>query len=163
VSPASRPVLPRRAISRVDRRGIHAWRVYLKRHGQDHLGLLHDHDHGGRAGAYDAARAWYHDALRRLPPPLRTSSRDVRCTTGQVGVSLERQVLRTGTVYTCYRAVWPIGGGRYKKRAFSLAKYGKRVAFQLAVRARRQGLARLSASLRARIEHEIARRTAAKL
>lgn len=156
--PAQRPVIPPRAISRVDRRYMHGWGVHLKRGGQDHVALLHDHDHGGRAGAHRAAQAWYHQALRRLPPPLRTSTRDVRSKTGEVGVSLERQVLPNGTIYICYRAGWPNGKGGYKKRAFSIAKHGKRAAFELAVRARRQGLAQLTRSLRERIELELAQR-----
>jgi hypothetical protein len=153
------PVVPSHAISRVDRRGIHAWRVCLKRRGHAHIVLLHDHDHGGAARARRAAEASFLQALRFLPPPLRTSTRDVRSKTGVVGVSLERLVRPKGRVYSCYRAVWPLGRGRYKKRAFSIARYGKRKAFRLAVLAREQGIAQLARSLRERIDREIARRT----
>ena len=155
-----RSLLSRHAISRVDRRGMHGWRVYIKRLGQDHTGLLHDHQHGGRAGAYRAAQARYHEALRLLPPPLCTSRSDVRCKTGQVGVSLEQLRRPSGTHYSCYRAVWPDGRGGYIKRSFSLGKHGKRRAFMLAVHARHKGLAELASSLRDRIEQEIAQRTA---
>jgi hypothetical protein len=150
-----RPVIPPRAISRVDRRGIHCWRVHLKRQGVSHLIHIHDHDHGGRAGARRVAAAALREALLTLPPPLRTSSHDVRSTTGEVGVSFERVVRPSGRVYRCYRVVWPLGNGRYKKRAFSIAKLGKRVAFKLAVRARQQGVAQLAKSLRERIQGEI--------
>lgn len=157
----TRPIIPPRAISRVDRRGIHGWRVYIKRRGEDYTALVHDHQHAGhRERSRRAAEQLYHAALQNLPPPLRTSSRDVRCKTGEVGVSLERQVLRSGTVYRCYRAVWPNGKGGYVKRAFSLKKYGTRVAFRLASQARRQGLARLARLLRTQLDREIARRTA---
>ena len=101
---------------------------------------------------------YYHAALLDLTPPLRTSASDVRNKTGVVGVSLERQTQRSGTTYVFYRAVWPKPKGGYKKRAFSLKRYGKRVAFRLAVEARRQGLAQLEDALRTEIEIEIARR-----
>jgi len=156
----TRSILSHHAISRVDRRGMRGWRVHIKRLSQDHTGLLHDHQHGGRAGAYRAAQAWYHEALRLLPPPLRTSRSDVRSKTGQVGVSFEQLRRPTGTVYSCYRAAWPDSRGGYVKRAFSLGKHGKRRAFMLAVHARQTGLAQLARSLRDRIEHEIAQRTA---
>ncbi len=157
---AARPVVPHRAISRVDRRGIHAFRVHIKRRGQDHLAHFHDRDHNGKKGAYRAALDWYHQALRILPPPLSTSSRDVRSKTGHVGVSLLRLVRRNGSVYLAYRAVWPKEHGKYKKRAFSLKKYGKRVAFQLAVRAREDGVRRLAKSLRDELDRELVRRVA---
>jgi hypothetical protein len=65
---------------------------------------------------------------------------------------------RTGSVYSCYRAVWPLGNGRYKKRAFSFARYGKRAALKLAIRAREEAIATLARSLRVSIQREITRR-----
>jgi hypothetical protein len=56
--------VPSRAISRVDRRGIHGWRVHIKRRGEDHDWIVHDHEHGGRARAYRAAQAWHYHALQ---------------------------------------------------------------------------------------------------
>ncbi len=121
----------------------------MKRRGQDHLAHFHDRDHGGRKGAHHAAQAWYHQTLLLLPPPLNTSSRDVRCKTGEIGVSLAHLVRPSGSVYSFYRAVWPTTGrGKYKKRAFSIKKYGEDVAFQLAVRAREDGIRRLAKTLR---------------
>lgn len=75
-----------------------------------------------------------------------------------MGVSLLHLVRQTGSVYSCYRAVWPTGRGKYKKRAFSLKKYGKRAAFKLAVRARQDGLAGLARALRDEVDREIERR-----
>ena len=160
--PRSRaPVIPPGAISRVDRRGMHGWRIYIKRRGQDYTALVHDHQHqGSRQQARRAALALYLEELQRLPPPLRTSTSDVRSKTGVVGVTRERQVLRTGSVYECYRAVWPDRRGGYVKRAFSIKKYGAKVAFRLAQEARRQGLARLAEALRAELDQEVARRVA---
>lgn len=93
--------------------------------------------------------------------PFFNAFRDIpRCKTGEVGVSLGRQTLSSGTLYESYRAIWPRPGGGYEKRSFSLKKYGKRSAFRLAVQARRQGLALLESALRTTLDLEIARRSA---
>jgi len=158
--PKRLPLIPDHAISRVDRRGIHGWRVHIKRRGQDHVAIVHDHQHGGRQAARRAAQDCYHQALRQLPPPLRTSSKDVRSTTGHVGVSLARLERPSGLVYACYRAIWPDGQGAYVRRSFSVRKHGHRRALALAVQARKLGLAQLSRRLREHLKIEIAKRTA---
>lgn len=159
--PRRLPPVPLRAISRVDRRGEHGWRVHIKRRGKDHVWLFPDHEYGGRARAHTAAQAWLgHALLLKLPPPLCTSSHDVRNTTGEIGVSLLELVRPSGAVYLAYRAVWPLTNGRYKKRAFSVSKYGKRTALQLAVQARKQGVAQLAKKLRERIRLELLKRPA---
>ena len=136
---------------------MRGWQVHIKRRSRSHTALLHDHDHRGRAGAYRAAKAWFHETLTLLPPPLCISARDVRSNTGEVGVSLARLVRPNGKISSYYRAVWPLGQGRYKKRAFSIDKLGKRAAFKLAARARREGVAQLARSLRENVDREIER------
>jgi hypothetical protein len=156
-----RRVIQPGGVSRVDRRGIHGWRIHIKRRGRDHVILVHDHQHGGDISrSRRAAEDRYFAELRSLPPPLLTSSSDVRSTTGVVGVSFARYVARSGTVTECFRAVYPNGSGGYTKRSFSVRRLGKRVAFRLACEARRQGLAQLASQLRSDLEAEIARRTA---
>jgi len=158
--PKRLPLIPDHAISRVDRRGIHGWRVHIKRRGEDHLALIHDHQHGGRQAARQAAQDWYLEALRQLPPPLRTSSKDVRSTTGHVGVSLQHLRRPSGAVYSSCRAIWPDGQGGYVRRSFSVKKHGHRRALALAVQARRLGLAQLAKRLRERLDVEIDKRSA---
>jgi hypothetical protein len=159
--PVPRPVIRPGAVSRVDRRGIHGWRIYIKRRGRDFTFLVHDHQHGeDRTRSRHAAEDRYLAELRSLPPPLRTSSSDIRSTTGVVGVSFARYVAATGKVTECFRAVYPNGSGSYTKRSFSVRRFGKRVAFRLACEARRQGLAQLTTQVCADLEAEIARRTA---
>ena len=156
-----RPGVRPGAISRVDRRGIHGWRIHIKRRGRDYVFLVHDHQHGDdRSRSRRAAEDRYLAELRSLPPPLRTSSSDIRSTTGVVGVSLERRIAPTGAVTDYYRAVFPNGSGGYTKRCFSVKLLGKRVAFRLACEARRQGLAQLTSQVRSDLEAEIARRAA---
>jgi hypothetical protein len=140
---------------------MHGWRIYIKRRGREFTFLVHDHQHGDdRRRSRRAAEDRYLAELRSLPPPLRTSSSDIRSTTGVVGVSLERRIAPTGAVTDYYRAVYPNGSGGYTKRGFSVKLLGKRVAFRLACEARRQGLAQLTSQVRTDLEAEIARRTA---
>jgi hypothetical protein len=76
----ARKLIPTHAVTRVDRRYIHGWRIHIKRGGKDHTALVHDHDHKGRPEhAHRAAIALYHATLQELPPPLRTLSSDPRC------------------------------------------------------------------------------------
>jgi len=130
-------------VSRHDHKRYHAWVVQIRRRGRITIRYFSDRKHGGRTKALQAAIAFRDSTLQKLPPLLWTMQRYVFNTTGIIGVRLQVDRKPQG-VYRAYVATWPVdGSGRRRSRTFSFGKFGKERAFELAVKARRQGLALL--------------------
>lgn len=113
-----------------------------------------DSVHGGQAGARRAAIAWRNRMLLALPPPLRVSRKDVRNTTGVVGVHLDWCRDKQRRIHYSYRASWPDPSGKTVRRSFAVKKYGEEQALALAARARRGGLRDLAAATKSALVSE---------
>ncbi len=134
-------------ICRIDRARsrTHAWLVRVQRRNHIHQRYFSDHLHGGKRNALMAAKA-YRDTLTQTLPVL---SRKEFCTirkknnrSGVSGISRHESAGRTSSSprHVFWLAQWPIGGGKAKRRKFSVKKYGERGAFLRACRARNQAL-----------------------
>jgi len=77
----------------------------------------------------------------KLPPPVKVKSKYALNTSGVVGVTLTNETSRNGTATDRYVVSIPLANGRRGKRSFSLAKYGRQKAFDLAVAARKRAVA----------------------
>jgi hypothetical protein len=144
-----------RNITRYDTRRVRGWLVRFKRSGLTTWRWFMDAAHGGRAGARRAAIAWRNRMLVALPPPLRISRKDVRNTTGGVGVHLDWCRDRQGRIRYSYRASWPDPSGKTLRRGFAVGVYGEERALALAARARRVGLEELAAARKSALVSEL--------
>jgi hypothetical protein len=136
-------------ISRIDdstHRG-HAWRVSLKRGGKKHVRNFPDIRHGGKGRALRAAMRFRDDLIRKHRPITRREFADrprLHNQSGVIGVCRFAKPYRSKTGRV--RRVWywsttyPTTPGRKKTLHFSIATYGERRAFDLAVAARKRGL-----------------------
>ena len=74
------------------------------------------------------------------PKGRRIAYRDVRNTTGVLGVCRTRQKRPSGNIYEIYSVSWRPAPGVLKVTSFSIRKYGEKKAFKLAVAHRRKML-----------------------
>jgi hypothetical protein len=144
-----------RNITRYDTLRIHGWLVRFKRSSQTTWKWFTDAAHGGRARARRAAIVWRNGMLLALPPPLRISRKDVRNTTGVVGVHLDWCRDKQGHIRYAYRASWPDPSGKTVRHSFAVQKYGEERAVALAARARRVGLRDLAAAKKSALVSEL--------
>lgn len=123
------------------------WEVRFHRRGKKIEKFFADNKHGGRNKALAAAKAYRDEIEAKLPkysvhelskkPSKRNQS-------GVVGVRRHEQTdIRGdwGYTYTFWVAQWTDESGRRKTRSFSANHYGEEEAFQMAVRARKKGMA----------------------
>jgi len=97
----------------------------------------------GRVEALRRAREYRRELLEQLPLATKVKRTYIRNTTGEIGVALVKDITRSGKTIWRYVAQWPTRDGGRAKAAFSVGLYGKRRARQLAIDARRKGLAAL--------------------
>ena len=141
-----------RFITRLDyrSRGNHGWWVRVDENVARKYKLFSDLKNGGKGQALRLARLWRdktevevfgHD--KKHYHPSASHRRDSRCKTGVVGVSLfkrKRPYANGGYFWdVSYRAVSGKKGSQ-QIDSFSVKKYGKRMAFQLACHARQKGV-----------------------
>jgi hypothetical protein len=134
-----------RNVYRYEHNGWRGWVVRIKRAGVPYVRYVKD----GQAGRdISQARAVkYRDWLEsRLPPWNKLHRRSATNTSGIIGVSRIIDRTRTGTRIPRWVAFWNMANGRKVKRSFSVLKYGERRAKQLAIEARRGGVAELLAA-----------------
>ena len=81
--------------------------------------------------------------MSQLPPPTKVKRRDIRNTTGVIGVARVKERTRFGKLLVRYVASWPKLSGKRGKATFSVGLYGEKEAFRLAVASRRAGLREL--------------------
>ena len=136
---------PGRLIRRYEHNYFRGWVVSTKRRGRRWVKYFSDKP-SGKAGALADAREYRDKLLSQLPPPTKVKRTFVLNTTGEVGVARVKERTRAGRPFVRYVATWPNSAGQRLKVTFSVALYGEAKAKQLAVRARRQGLAALHTS-----------------
>lgn len=132
-------------IQRYEHNHFYGWIVTVKRRGKRFRRYFSDRPNGGKA-ALAAARVFRDKLLARLPRPTKIKHKDVRNTTGVIGVARIKERTRSGRWLTRYVASWPKRNGERAKATFSVGLYGERDAFRLAVAARRAGLRELLSS-----------------
>jgi len=129
-------------IQRYEHNYFCGWVVSAKRQGKRVTRYFSDRP-GGRQKALRAARAFRDKLIARLPPPTKIKRRDVRNTTGVIGVASVKERTRSGKWLVRYVASWPARSGKRGKASFSVGLYGDREVFSLAVSWRRAGLQEL--------------------
>jgi hypothetical protein len=135
-----------RNLTRIVVGGQKGWQVKINRRGERHEPYFSDSVYGGKQQALAAAMK-ARDKLDKKCRPFTRLERAQRVTrrtkSGVPGVRLltvHRKVGRRQRVYQFAIASWCPRPGQIKRRAFSVSKYGKRKAWELAVAARQQGL-----------------------
>lgn len=139
-------------ISRVDneKSRTHGWLVTIQRQGVIHRRHFGDGTHGGKRKALIAARAFRDDIMEKFPPYSMATYAQIVKTNNQTGVVGVSRHCTTNTRHLpeherrwFWVAAWPAKDGRKRVR-FSVNKYGEELAFQLALTARKEGIAALS-------------------
>jgi hypothetical protein len=135
-----------RNLTRIVVGGQKGWQVKINRRGERHEPYFSDSVYGGKQQSLAAAMK-ARDALDQKCPPYSRIERAQRVTrrtkSGVPGVrllSVHRKLGKRARTYLFAIASWCPRPGVIKRRAFSVAKFGKRQAWQLAVAARQQGL-----------------------
>ena len=139
-------------ISRVDNATsrTHGWLVTIQRRGIIYRKHFSDGVHGGKTKSFAAAKA-YRDEVVASHPPLSMQEyssivkRNNR--SGVVGVcrycASETRDLPEDRQRWFWVASWPLADGRRKRVKFSINKYGEEGAFEMALKARNEALAKL--------------------
>lgn len=145
-------------ISRIDqdsktlgKAGQHGWWVRLQRAGNKHHHFFTDNKYGGKEDALAAATI-FRDALKsQYIENAHTEitltgqrKKNLRNKSGVSGVNRSSSTnLRNGKRYRYFiwQAHWPAENGTTKTKSFSINKNGEEGAFQLALQARKQGIA----------------------
>jgi hypothetical protein len=139
-------------ISRVDDEvnRTHAWRVSLRRHGQGHVKNFPDKKCGGRQQALQQARQYRDVIVSQHPPITRVEFCGIKRSNNRSGMTgvctyAKRYVRRDGSVKEnwYWEASWPDERGASTKAVYSVNTHGNEMAKQLAINARRRGLAAL--------------------
>lgn len=139
-----------RQISRIDdeQTHTHSWLVRVQRRNRIHSRHFSDKACGGTRQALQAAKDYRDGLIEQHPPLSLTDFCMIRKKTNRSGVSGVTRHEEPGRKPTSPRhcfwlAQWPIGGGKAKKRKFSIKRFGERGAYLRALRARRTALATL--------------------
>ena len=136
-------------ISRIDDEANrqHAWRVSLRRRGKSLVKNFPDKKSGGKTKALRLAKEYRDKLLEKYPPISRVefaNSMRRNNTSGVTGVCFvrSRYRLRNGKERSLsyWEAIWPTVPGQHINKRFSVAVHGKQKAFEMACRARKQGL-----------------------
>lgn len=136
------------------------WTVRVIRHGHGFADYFGDAVWGGRALALLAAQHFRDRLLQRISADTRVRRRrpkGSRSKTGVQGVSFERYVV-DGHLYSRYVAQWQDPEKETQRRRFLVQRYGRELARELAIEARRAGVAESDARLKARQREEARRR-----
>lgn len=120
----------------------------IQRRNQIHCRHFSDAACGGKRQALQAAKAYRDGLIQQHSPLSRAEFCTIRKKTNRSGVSGVTRHEAPGRTPTSPRhsfwlAQWPIGGGKAKKRKFSIKSYGERGAYLRALRARRAALTTL--------------------
>jgi hypothetical protein len=127
-SPVPRKLPP--LIRRVDHHYFHGYCVVIKRRSRQYEQYFHDQ--GDAQAALARATRFRDRLLATLPPPRKFHLRGPT-RTGHIGVTFRDDQTRHGKGSCGYRAGWSDEKGRPQSRSFSFQKYGRDLAFALAV------------------------------
>ena len=134
------------AIARIDLpdASTHGWQVRLQRRGRKYAKYFGDRPCGGTKAAYRKAVAWRDAVLEKLDSceksAARICQRSSRNSSGVVGVSRIAVSSANGETYFFWQATWSPEPGARRCVKFSVKRHGDRVAFRMAVDARRKGI-----------------------
>lgn len=136
-----------RGISRYEHHYFEGWCVGLARGGRKWVRYFRDEPGtDGRERALERARRFRNALVAKIGAWTKIHRRSERSSTGVVGVTLVREVGKAGGVLLRFRASWPVvvAGkvGQRKIVSFSVAMWGRKQARDLAIAARRAGVAR---------------------
>ncbi len=135
-----------KGISRIDSGATHGWFVRGYKNGKIYPKLFSDLKCGGKRNAQKEARQYRDDLYEKLaqiptkPRGPRIVYRDVRNTTGVLGVCRQARKSPSGNIIEYYSVSWRPSPGEPKWTSFSIRKYGEKKAFKLAVALRRKML-----------------------
>jgi len=136
---------PLYGITRIDqpKRSFHGYNVRL-RHGQDaYARFFADRKHGGKRKALRLAQAYRDEVLATMPKQKQeAAARKIR-KTPKSGVTGVTHVItpRTGTSrYAYWQASWNDEHGKRRTAKFSIQRYGKEEALDMAIKARAKAL-----------------------
>ena len=139
-----------RYILRRENNSTHGWEVRIRRTKGNVLELFSDSMYGGKNKALQKAKKFRDLVLKKIPKLSRKEIVNLPKKNNLeegVGISLVKQKsVRNNKTYThlFYQAYWSPATGVHKSRKFSIAKYGKQLAYKLAVAARKKGLREMS-------------------
>ena len=131
------------AIARIDlpAASTHGWQVRLQRRGKKYAKYFADKQFGGVKSAYSAARAFRDELIDRIDTDAaRICEMSSRNSSGVVGVSKVVVTASNGSSYYFWQATWCPAPGERKCVKFSVRRHGDRKAFDMAVKARREGV-----------------------
>lgn len=132
------------AITRIDlpRACTHGWQVRMQRRGLKYGKFFSDRIHGSPDHSLLAARTWRDTLIEELTntTQARICERSPRNQSGVVGVSKITAIGSNGTTYQFWQATWSPTPGQRCCVKFSIQRHGNAMAFQLAVKARTEGV-----------------------
>ena len=135
-----------RNIMRVDRETVGGWLVRMTRKGKLHSQYFSDQEHGGKRKALTAAmkhRDELETKLKSYSPKQLSKKVRSNNTSGTPGVRLVKEVdsrWASEPTYEYYVAQWSPEAGVRKTKRFSVKKYGKKKALEMAIKARNKGV-----------------------
>ncbi len=135
-----------KGISRIDSVTTHGWFVRGYKNGKTYPKLFSDLKCRGKRKAQKEARQFRDELYEKLvqiptkPRGRRIVYRDVRNTSGVLGVNRRTQKSPYGKISEHYSVSWRPSPGVQKGTSFSIRKYGEKKAFKLAVAHRRKML-----------------------
>lgn len=133
-----------KGLSRIDSESTHGWFVRGYKNKKTYSKLFSDKKYGGKDGALEAARKHRDALVEELdeipddPRPRRIVSKDIRNSSGVLGVCRMSKKTASGGVNEFYSVTWRPEPGVQKCSSFSIRKYGEREAFRLAVELRKK-------------------------
>ena len=135
-----------KGITRFDihERGTYGYMARIARKDEKRNQFFSDKESGGKRKALKAAIECYEEWVDELPEPVTSKNvKSVRNRSGRVGVHLavNPSYRIKGVTYNSYVAAWRSDGGEREKVSFSVEKYGKKIAYQLACLARDKEIA----------------------
>ena len=135
-----------RNIMRVDRETTGGFLVRMTRRGKLHSQYFSDDEYGGKRKAQKAAQDFRDDLEKKLKSySAKQLSKKKRSnnTSGTPGVRLVKEQdsrWPSEPTYSYYVAQWSPAKGVRKTKRFSVKKYGKKKALELAIKARNKGV-----------------------
>jgi hypothetical protein len=120
----------------------HSWHVFVQRRGKIVTRHFSDGVHGSTQQSYRAALAFLNETSQSLPRLRRREYADILRKNNASGVPGVSRHCSGRMEY--WNARWPTAVGQCKSAKFSVAKYGEERAFELAVAARKAGLANVA-------------------
>lgn len=121
------------------RTGTYGWQVRLQRTGVKYARYFADRGCGGPEKSFEQARIWRDELLARFADQegARVCRSSTRNSSGVVGVSRITVQVPNGVSYHFWQAAWSPAPGQRRCVRFSIKRHGDKLAFRLAVEARR--------------------------